>query len=347
MGKSFSAYSYVQVENPTIFPGSEVVGVVHIQADKAIDAMGLCIHFTGKEYTQWTESYTDSVTDSDGNSKSETRTEIITGRQTILTNLFLIHHFDGTLQKGQYSIPFTLKIPNEILPSFRYEGAVSAKRYYTVKAKLEGSKQLKATKSYLWNSSLLKNMGYSIPSVIDGTMDIRNCCCCGNDTSTVRLSIVKNSYFFTERLDGSLRVDQTNCRTRLMRMQFGLYRKLRVKHNISGDSIYYSKVLQEERPAVDANVGGPIYMYDFSFDLGRVKDLWESPSTESGLIECIYEVNVRLYYDTFCSGSTYEVSAPVSIFNSYEAVRMNFVPQPPPIPAVWNPISLPSAPSED
>jgi hypothetical protein len=340
MGKNFSAYSYVQVESPTIFPGSEVVGVIHIQADKDIEATGLYIHFTGKEYTRWEESYTDSVTDSDGNSKSETRTEVVTGRQTILTSSFLIHHFDGSLLKGQYSIPFAFEIPQEILPSFRYEGSVSAKRYYTVKAKLEGSKHLKATKSYLWNSSLLKNMGYSVPSVSDGTMDIRNCCCFGNGTSRVSLNIVKNSYFFTDRLDASLRVDQTNCQTRLMRMQFVLYRKLRLKHNVSGYDISNIKVLQEDRSAVDSKVGGPIYNYDFSFNLGSVKDLWESPSTDSGLIECIYEVNVRLYYDTFCSGSAYQVSAPVSIFNSYEAVIVHFVQPPPPTPAVWNPIRL-------
>lgn len=347
MGKNYSVYSYVQVENPTIFPGCEVSGVVNILAENAMDAMGLYLHFTGKEYTRWEESHSVTVSNSDGSSSSETRTVVYTGRQTILTNFFLLHHFDGTLQKGQFSIPFRLKIPEVILPSFNYKGGVIAKRYYTVKAKVEGNKKLKATKSFVWISSLLKNLDHVTPSVGQAIMKVRNCCCCGDDTSMVNLNIVKNAYFFTERLDGTLIVDQTNCKKRLMRMQFSLYRKLRVKDNTGRSYIDYTKVLQEERLAVGRNIGGPIYTYDFSFELSRVQDLWQTPSTESGLIDCIYEANVRLYYDTFCSGSTYQVSAPVSISNSYEAVRTYFVPQPPPIPAVWNPISLASAPPEE
>jgi hypothetical protein len=347
MGKNYSVYSYVQVENPTIFPGCEVTGVVNILAEGAIDAMGLYLHFTGKEYTRWEESYTETVSNSDGSSRSETRTVVYTGSQTILTNFFLLHHFDGTLQKGQFSIPFRLKIPEVILPSFKYQGGVTAKRYYTIKAKLQGSKKLKATKSFVWISSLLKNFDFAIPSFGEAVMKVRNCCCCGDDRSIVNLSVVKNAYFFTERVDGTLRVDQTNCKKRLMRMQFSLYRKLRLRDNTGRSNIDYNRIVQEERYAVAGNIGGPIYTYDFSIELSRVQDLWQTPSTESGLIECIYEANVRLYYDTFCSGSVYQVSAPISISNSYEAVRTYFIPQPPPIPTVWNPISLASAPPEE
>ncbi len=74
MGKYYLVYSYVQVDNPTIFPGSYVTGMVNIQAHNPIDAMGLYLHFTGKEFTQLQESYTETSTDSDGNSTSTTRT---------------------------------------------------------------------------------------------------------------------------------------------------------------------------------------------------------------------------------------------------------------------------------
>jgi hypothetical protein len=51
MGKYYLVCSYVQVENPTIFPGSYVTGVVNIEAYNPIDEMGLYLHLTGKEFT--------------------------------------------------------------------------------------------------------------------------------------------------------------------------------------------------------------------------------------------------------------------------------------------------------
>lgn len=340
MGKSFSAYSHVKVENHTIRPGCEVTGVVNIQANSSISAMSLYLHLTGKEYTRWEETHTEEVTKSDGSSKSETHTEVYTGKQTILTNSSLLYHFDGTLEKGQYSIPFSLIIPDGILPSFEYNQEVRAKRYYTIKAKLEENKNLKAKKSYLTVICLPKRLENTEPVISKSVMNVRNCCCFGRDTSRVSLNISKNAYHFTDRLDTTLIVDQTDCQKRLMNIEFRLYRKLRVKNNSSRSFIDRKEVIKHERAGMSSDLKGNIHTYDFSFELSIAEDLGQTPSSESGLIECMYEVDARLDYDTFCSGSVYQVTAPVVILNSCEAARIQIVQKSPKMPEDWNPVSL-------
>jgi hypothetical protein len=347
MGNSFSAYSHVKVENHTARPGCEVTGVVNIQANSSINAMGLYLHLIGKEYTEWEETHTKEVTGSDGSSKSESHTEVYKAKRTVLTHSLLLHHFDGNLEKGQYSIPFALRIPDEILPSFEYNKGVNAKRYYTIKAKLEENKNLKAQKSYLVVLSLPKYLENAEPAISKSLIHVRNCLCFGSDTSRVSLNLSKNAYHLADRLDATLIVDQTDCKKRLINIEFSLYRKLRVKNNSSRSFIDRKQVFKEERVSMSSNLKGSIYTYDFSFELSVDNDLWQTPSSESELIECIYEVDARLDYDTFCSGTVYQVTTPVSILNIGKIMRMQLVQQHPQMPEDWNPLNLATAPPEE
>ena len=114
-----------------------VTGVVNIQAHNPIDAMGLYLHFTGKEFTQWQESYTETSTDSDGISTSTTRTVVYSGRQVILANFFLLHHFDRTLQKASSRFLLNWEFLNQYHHHSTMKGVI-AKRYHTIKAKVHG-----------------------------------------------------------------------------------------------------------------------------------------------------------------------------------------------------------------
>ena len=121
---------------------------------------------------------------------------------------------------------------------------------------------------------------------------------------------------------------------------------MRIRDDSSSSTVSNIAVISYDKHLESKDGADPVGIYEFELDLDSAKDLWQTPTIESELIECEYEVKVRLFYDTFCSGLGYYVTAPVMIFNSYEVPVHSFIPPAAPMPAVWNPMVLASEPSE-
>ena len=296
---SFDGYSYVQLEDTNLFPGDDLLGEVHIHVHKFIKATELFVCLTAKEKTEWPRS--------DSSSR-------YSGSQVVLQHCVLIHSFQGSLSPGNYTFPFSITIPINALPSFRYERSTIATRHYSIKARLSNSSNFKPGKSLIWITSIQNDFRdiYSISSNL--TIEIKRRLF-GKYVSYVNLSLNKNIYFIDETIRGTLRVDQARCKRKLIRIHYELVATLTVRDNlghlnvISGSLISIDKILRPRH-------SGPVNVYDFEIDLSSVKGLWRKPSASSLLIECVYAVRVELIYHGFLSETTHYASLPVMIVNT-------------------------------
>jgi hypothetical protein len=268
MVKHYYAYSFVQVSVPTAQPGDEISGFIQIQAYKSIPATQLLICIACKEFTRWSE-YQDRTS---FEFTSETFTTTVrdqvwfTGKLLIFSYSSPIHQFNNTLPKGQFTIPFTIRLPINALPSFNLDSEIKAKRYYTIKARLENSSYLKATRNYLWIPSLLDDVVIVSPINTAVDMKVFNCYCINKGYSLVALDIDKNAYLTHEKINGRVKVDCTKCKKKLVSLRFRLYRIVRVRDNSSHSYISSSCICKEilnVPRSFDANINN----YEFEFDL--------------------------------------------------------------------------------
>lgn len=347
MVKHYFAYSFVQVSVPTAQPGDEISGFIQIQAYKSIPASQLLICIACKEFTRWSE-YQDRTS---FEFTSETFTTTIrdqiwfTGKLLVFKYSYPIYQFNSTLPKGQFSIPFTIRLPINALPSFNLDSEIQAKRYYTIKARLESRSDLKATRSYLWIPSLLDDVVIVSPinTVVD--MKVINCYCINKGYSIVTLDIDKNAYLTCEKINGRVKVDCTRCKKKLVSLSCRLYRTVRVRDN-SSHSYISSRCICKENLNLPRNFHGDVSNHEFEFDLNKISGLWQAPSTSSNMMECGYEVRANLLFDTCCSGKKYEVSAYLSIYNNFEISCLNFMQESPGLCGMWNPVVLSSKTQE-
>ena len=130
-----------------------------------------------------------------------------------------IYQFNNTLPKGRFSIPFTIRLPINALLSFNLYNEIIAKRYYTIKARLENSSYLKATISYLWIPSLLYDVVIVSPINIVVYMKVTNCYCVSKGYSVVNSDIDKNAYLTSEKINERVKIDSVKCKKKLVSLK--------------------------------------------------------------------------------------------------------------------------------
>lgn len=296
---SFDGYSYVQLEDTTLFPGDDLLGEVHIQVQTFIKASELFVCLTAKEKTQWPKS----------NSSSR-----YSGSQVVLQHCVFIHKFQEGLSPGSYNFPFSITIPIHALPSFSYERSTIATRHYSIKARLSNATNFNANKSLVWITSIQNDFKdiYSISSNL--TIEIKRRLF-GKYVSHVNLSLNKNIYFIDETIRGTLRVDQARCKRKLMKIHYELVATLTVRDNLGNYNIISGPLISNDM-MLRPKHSGSVNLYDFKIDLSSVRGLWRKPSASSIMIECVYAVRVELIYNGFLSETTHYAALPVIIVNT-------------------------------
>jgi hypothetical protein len=296
---SFDGYSYIQIDDTTLFPGDDLLGEVHIHVHTFIKATELYVCLTAKEKTQWPKS--------DSSSRHS-------GSQVVLQQCLFLHNFQGGLSPGNYNFPFFITIPINAPPTFTYERSTIATRHYSIKARLSNALNFNANKALIWITSIqndFKDM-HSISSNL--TIQIKRRLF-GKYVSHVNLSLNKNIYFIDEIIRGTLRVDQTRCKRKLIKIHYELIATLTVRDNLGHSNVISGPLISSDKMLRPIH-SGPVNVYDFQIDLSSVRGLWRKPSTSSLLIECVYAVRVELVYHGFLSETTHYAALPVIIVNT-------------------------------
>jgi hypothetical protein len=87
-----------------------------------------------------------------------------------------VGHLEGVQNQGMYSIPFNLRLPSDLYPSFEYERHYhGGKIEYYLDAFLEGSSKVGSHKTIIWVYSTLNSIVDVPPVSEQRTFYIRNC----------------------------------------------------------------------------------------------------------------------------------------------------------------------------
>jgi hypothetical protein len=344
MGSSASAHTYVETEVPNFKPGDRVSGVIKIYVEEPVSATYLHLVLIGKEKTRWTE---ERRRRSILSNRNEYYTATLKGEKKFLELSFPIWNFGDHLDKGQYTIPFGVQLPNWLPPSFRYEeGYLKGEVLYKFKAVIHNTDKVKSHKNVIWAKSLL-HPSHPIKQVSGReTFFIRNCCCFSAGVTEASAHIHKNVATLEDNMSASILVNNTNGRQTVTGISCRLVRSLRLKNDDSSKTFEHTLLQSDE--VVQIKPGESI-LPDKYHTLGvwfkEAKELWLTPTNKSILVNCEYSIDIVLTFDNFCGCGDYRVRLPVEVFNGDLIPNVYLTPQPE-LPTQWNPVALASAPIE-
>lgn len=336
MGTSHSVHTYIHVEANFSFPGGTVAGVVNINATSATPAGELFIRLAGTESANWASKPNSSSTYSQ--------------KLQFFEQLYPIWHFDGTINKGQFTIPFSIQLPADIVPSFsiitiRETGSIT----YTLEAYVKDSSMILAYQTIIWINSLMDQSLVSPPLQDSKSLNVRNCLCFKKGVTDITVEVFRPLIVMDEDINFSLRIDNSKNKYAVRTITCSLVRgiRLRAKSFLGKVNNIIPNIF--DRAILDVNIppGGSEESERFiSIPVSlktRAADLWQTPSVANYLIECEYGVKVELRFDNCCSYDVYDIYIPVRIHNGKYVVNTRFS-TPPELSIGWNPIELASAP---
>jgi hypothetical protein len=153
MGSSASGHTYVETEVPNFKPGDRVSGVIKIYVDEPVSTTYLHLVLIGKEEARWSER---RRRQSSYSRKSEYYTLEFEEEKKFLQLDLPIWNFGDHLDKGQYTIPFSLKLPDWLFPSFLFKNRnLKGEILYKLKSVFHDTERIKSHKNVIWVKSLL------------------------------------------------------------------------------------------------------------------------------------------------------------------------------------------------
>lgn len=330
-----SVHTFIQPDFPSCYPGGTITGQLYISSGFSIQASKLSIRLTCTETTRWT-SGSDSSTQSHGHSK------------ITLQLLYPVWHFDGFISEGQYSIPFNLQLPQDLIPSFSisdptYLGEIT----YTLDAVFIDNSKIEALKSIIWVHSNINPSKLNLPLIEQKSFNIRTCCL-KSGISYVNAELFPPTAGIDEKLNLSVRVINNQGDIRVRRISCILYRRIRLIGE--GESFKNSKVFSEEiyraHSNIDMKSNSGISPKRFSVYPLVVRaegvDMWKNPSLRGRLVECEYYVEVRIEFYTACGVKEYCLKLPAELCNGRIRVSTSFTT--PPKVSNWCPVQLSATP---
>jgi hypothetical protein len=332
MGKSHSAHTYISTESNFYSPGGTISGIINIHSQSAIPAGQLLIVLTGIQMTKWLDTIHH------------------TAKSSILQVFYPIWDFQGTLNKGQFAIPFSLKPPSSMPPSFSYNvNDVLGSITYVLEAVVLDSSKVYPYQTIIWINSLPDQSLDSNKLLEQRTFRVNGCCCSKPGITELSVEIPEPAGLMGEEMNISVRIDNTQGKYRVKRLACNLVRYIRLKDRSTSRG--YNRTLTEGvvRTHQDVNIppGGSESserLTSISIALKpNLQDLWETPSLESGTVDCEYKIEVALSFDSILGGGDYKVSIPVKIYNGMLSMNTQFT-VPPLISEEWSPIELSSEP---
>lgn len=336
MGLGHSVHTHVQTETRFFYPSCPVVGIVNIHAESAIPANPLIVRLTCKE----------SVFIKNGNDGG-----FHFERETLVVH-YPIGHLEGTLNQGMLSIPFNLRLPSDICPSYenidnhRYRGVIE----YSLDAFIEGSTEVESHKKIIWVHSTVNSIVDVPPAIGQRNFYIRNCFC--NAGISVAYAEVNRSVSLMDNdLYVSVRVDNKQSRHSISKVKCSLIRFIGLKFRIPfGKSrrLFQDKICSTTHrvkiPAGESDLSERLCGIDFVIK-PRSDMLVLTPTVTGKVVECEYNIKVQVYYDEVCGLSTFGMYVPIELHNGTIPINKQFG-EAPILPDNWNPVMISDSPLE-
>lgn len=313
MSTPFEVTSYIELDEATFRPGDEMIGVINILVHSPIEATQLCLFITAEERTRWSEF--------ESSDDGPWTTEWFDGYLAPFHHSVIIHDFGGVIQSGQHSIPIRVRLPTSMIPSFSFLlNDITAYTRYSLEAKLSYAPYFKSNSVDIWvvNGNYDLRQILPISTIFEVVINRRFS---GKYYSYVNVKLNKDTYFIDETIRGFLEVDNTKCKRRLHKIRCSLTCTLNLKSNsFKSLTVPCIKLFTEQLVKENNSLGRSTHT--FEMDLTVVKGLWMQPTTHSRLIECMYQIDIILFYKGFMTSAEYQMRLPLKIINTsvYSAI---------------------------
>ena len=333
-----SGYLHIEMETRNFQAGQTIQGTIHVYLTKAIQTNGLFLLFKGEDIGMW-NAYRSGYQYL--NNPRYVSHETM-GQAPIINKRFPITSFpSGIAGPGQFSHPFSLKLPSNLPGSFHLEyGNVYARITYTVSALIDSSKSdVEPQTVYVQVDQLLPRQ---IEAMIE-TQEFPVVAGCWSRMGVVGIMVgfVKNAVVPGERLDLLVQVDNSHCSQSLRGIEATLYRTVRVT-GPTGETFTEKESLRiisfiERIPPGAALLGEscahiPITIDDYN------SDIQDAVSVKSRFIECVYSVGVKALFDKGCCGDDIgEAEKQVVVYSrQLQPIGPRLLPE------QWNPMLMPA-----
>ncbi|CAI2371263.1 unnamed protein product [Moneuplotes crassus] len=343
---------YLELHLPYAVSGERFTGNVHINLSQPYPVKALDIGIKGKEKIRWDRRRTTTDT---------FETERVWKSDEPIFKIFEIYQFeDAVALPGQYTIPFSILIPNGLPSSVYYSGRSNSKAVidYSIKAIMRQPKGTMA-KEMSFKSSLTMleeppHISQSISDSVEAPI-MSGCGCVNNGTVKFRVRFPKDSYAINEVCNLQCSVDNSQCNlpVQSIRVKIKQYVNLRgpLWHTLDRS---YTK-LEKDCDGVEANQSTGEFGRNISIDLssipgtinegifhGIVTDLDEErelteyiqPSTNGKYTTISYILSVKLIYNVEC-GEAPGCEIPLYI-HAAKLPPQNLIQA----PEGWNPVIL-------
>ena len=359
IGDSKSKFEYgsilMQTDKPYFAPGEDVTGNIYLYLQQPFPGSQLELQLSGKEKVRWKRRK---------NNGGDSYTVTYTDDAKILDYSCPVYSFmGGSVQTGQYSFPFRIKLPYDIPASCLYTNYAASESFAQVKYKIKALLQplnRDSMKPMKFKQTLVvRQLPAEVPmsSSAEYSDTVNSCCCCCSSGSVrMESQCDKTAYFPYETARIMAMIDNSNCSKDIkgikvqLRQHVLLYRKKK-PFEILGSDINFTHdevLLEQEYPGLskgERTNGMERYM---EMNLGAYKpkanksvfsDLFEEkddyylnegvqPTVNGKLVQITYSLRVMPHYKTCC------VCSP-------PCTEIGLFISPPPLPS-YQPIVAPS-----
>lgn len=119
-----------------------------------------------------------------------------------------IQSFQGSLPKGQYTVPFDIATSGLLPPSFKHEDyPLRAEIYYYIKAVIDDKAKTKAIKNIIWASSHPPRGAVDRSLSNYAAFDVSDCCCFNAGLTTITASVSRDFGHLGDQFEVTVQVN--------------------------------------------------------------------------------------------------------------------------------------------
>jgi len=233
---------YLKTDKTAYYAGETVTGTIFLNLISHYPGNQLFLKFKGKETVHILESQT-----------RDDSTEYVhySDKNQITKQSLLVHRWDDNLPPGQFVIPFSFLVPQNLPPSFYQQGPLYlAFVEYKLEAYLQpfNDSDPKMKHKQPWNlkETILPNSGDLLSSV---TTQLKTCCCCQQGSNSLKAEFEKNFYYPGENARVNMELNNSQTTLNNNKVIFSLKQKLELK--VAGRVIKRELVkVQQEVPTL-------------------------------------------------------------------------------------------------
>lgn len=331
---------YIQLEQSSSSGGEEVIGIINISLKIPLPSPTLTLSFKGKEITHWEETRSISTINSDGESDSETVTDYYDGKHLICDHKYSVFKWNNELPPGDYSIPFTFVLPENIPGSFYYYSSpTSAVIQYKFYAQLTTPSHKVSGKVPIHVHQDITVFNTNI--VLDRSARMRSWCFYNKGTCTISAHSPQDTYNPSQTAIFFASVNNSRSQLAIQSLSCELFCNLRLQSSSKTCKFIKESLIKKQFPMrinpLDENLPEPVEMH---MELGqKLNSLQSMYSTKGMIINCSYTCRIEAVMEArlMCCGDYPRVEMPMII------VPNVIEPQPsaPIDPQDWRPEMLP------